>query len=223
GGRDGDAVRRPQWKAARRLRERTCPDGAACRFSRRRFHRMGRSVRAKRPISASTVYPMGPIGASLWTAARAEHFAPQSSCCLTMGARKKDRTEPSGAASGGRLWRCTTVALLLGASGIRVVGYAGQPLAIADEPTVKAAVLRVGAFEAFKSIQAAADAVRDGDTIEVEAGDYLGESIVWTQTNVTIRGIGGRVRILADGQSAEGKAIWVTRGARITVENIDFL
>lgn len=37
-----------------------------------------------------------------------------------------------------------------------------------------------------------------------------------------MRAIGGRVRLTADGLSAEGKGIWVVRGERMTVEGFDF-
>jgi hypothetical protein len=37
-----------------------------------------------------------------------------------------------------------------------------------------------------------------------------------------IRGVGQRPVMLADGKSAEGKAIWVVRGGKIRIENIEF-
>ena len=60
----------------------------------------------------------------------------------------------------------------------------------------------------------AARLARDGEVIEIRAGDYRGQSAVWTQNNLIIRGAGGRPVMLADGKSAEGKAIWVVRGRR---------
>ncbi|HWU85304.1 MAG TPA: right-handed parallel beta-helix repeat-containing protein [Rhodocyclaceae bacterium] len=69
----------------------------------------------------------------------------------------------------------------------------------------------------------AASMARDGDTIEVEAGDYVGDVAVWKQDRLTIRGIGKtRPRLIAAGANAEGKGIWVMRGGRITVENLEF-
>lgn len=96
---------------------------------------------------------------------------------------------------------------------------AGQPPAPTAGPT---RVLRVGPAAPTHTIAAAAALAKDGDTIEIEAGDYPGDVAVWTQNNLTIRGVGGRVRLVAAGASAEQKAIWVVRGGSVTVENIEF-
>ena len=85
-----------------------------------------------------------------------------------------------------------------------------------------ARILRVGPNQPSRTIAAAAAQARDGDTIEIEAGDYLADVAVWQQNNLTIRGIGGRARLAAAGASAEHKAIWVIRGGAITIENIEF-
>jgi len=83
-------------------------------------------------------------------------------------------------------------------------------------------LLRVGPGQALRTIAAAAAQARDGDTIEIEAGDYAADVAVWTRDRLTVRGVGGRVRLLAAGASAEDKAIWVVRGGAMTVENIAF-
>jgi hypothetical protein len=83
--------------------------------------------------------------------------------------------------------------------------------------------LRVGPQQALRSIAAAAKLAADGDTIEIEAGDYRADVAVWEQANLTIRGIGpGRPRLIAAGAHAEGKGIWIVRGGAITVENLEF-
>lgn len=64
---------------------------------------------------------------------------------------------------------------------------------------------------------------RDGDVFEVEAGDYRGDIAVWSKDNITLRAIGGRVRLMASGMAAEGKAIWVMRGGQASVEGFDFV
>ena len=91
-------------------------------------------------------------------------------------------------------------------------------------PPVAAAprTIKVGPSQAIRSLSVAAATARDGDTSEVDAGDYLGDVAVWKQNNLTIRGIGGRARLIAAGASVEGKGIWVVRGGKITVENIEF-
>lgn len=85
-----------------------------------------------------------------------------------------------------------------------------------------AEVLRVGPQEAVRTLGEAALRARNGDTIEVAAGEYFGDVAIWNQSDLTIRGVGGMVRLHAVGMHAEGKGIWVTRGERITVENFEF-
>jgi hypothetical protein len=96
---------------------------------------------------------------------------------------------------------------------------AGAPQATSGDERI----LRVGPGQPLRSIAAAAQAAQDGDTVEIEAGDYFGDVAVWNQERLTIRGVGGRPRLVAAGASAEGKAIWVVRGGRIAVENIEFI
>ena len=84
-------------------------------------------------------------------------------------------------------------------------------------------VVRVGPFEAIKTIAAASYSARAGATIHVDAGDYRADVTVWQKDNITIRAVGGRVRLLADGAAAEGKAIWVVRAKGMRVEGFDFV
>ena len=58
--------------------------------------------------------------------------------------------------------------------------------------------------------------------MEVAPGDYRGDVAVWTQRDLVIRGIGERPSLIADGASAEGKAIFVVRGDRVRIENLAF-
>jgi len=84
-------------------------------------------------------------------------------------------------------------------------------------------VIRVGPNRSIQTISAAAKAVPDGGTIEVDAGEYRGDVAVWVNKNVTIRANGGRVRLDASGASAEGKGIWVIRGGKIEIDGFDFV
>ena len=61
-----------------------------------------------------------------------------------------------------------------------------------------------------------------GDTIEVDAGEYVGDVATWTKRNISLRAVGGRVRLIANGAAAEGKAIWVVRAANFSVDGFDF-
>lgn len=93
-----------------------------------------------------------------------------------------------------------------------------KPTGVAEGKT-----LRVGPQQALRSIAAAAKLAVDGDTIEIEAGDYVADVAVWQQANLTIRGIGpSRPRLIAGGAHIEGKGVWVVRGGDITVENLEF-
>ncbi len=89
-----------------------------------------------------------------------------------------------------------------------------------------AATLVVGPDEAIRTITDAAKLARDGDIVEIRPGEYRGQTAIWTQNDLTIRGVdsrnGTRPVLLADGKSAEGKGLWVIRGGRIRVENLEF-
>ncbi len=83
-------------------------------------------------------------------------------------------------------------------------------------------VLSVGPGRAIKRISDAARLARDGDLIQVDAGDYLGDVAVWQQHDIRMQTLGGRVRLLAAGAAAEGKAIWVLRGGQVAMQGFDF-
>ena len=91
-----------------------------------------------------------------------------------------------------------------------------QPYALPREP------IRVGPGRAISTIGEAAQRVVDGDTVEVDAGEYRGDTAVWLNDNLTLRAVGGRVRLVAMGMAAEGKAIWVVRGGKVSVAGFDF-
>ena len=61
-----------------------------------------------------------------------------------------------------------------------------------------------------------------GQRIEVDAGNYVADVAVWTHDDIDLRAVGGRVRLLAGGAAAEGKAIWVVRANRMRVQGFDF-
>ncbi len=56
---------------------------------------------------------------------------------------------------------------------------------------------------------------KDGEVIDIQPGNYLKSTgDMDPKYNLIIRGVGERPVMLADGKSAEGKAIWVVRGGR---------
>jgi hypothetical protein len=82
-------------------------------------------------------------------------------------------------------------------------------------------LLRVGPVRTLTRPSQAAAIAQDGATVEIDAADYGGDVAVWRQNRLTLRGIGGRARLRAEGRAAEGKAIWVITGAHVTVENVE--
>jgi hypothetical protein len=82
-------------------------------------------------------------------------------------------------------------------------------------------VLYVGPGRRFSRPSEAARVARDGALVEIVAGDYQGDVAVWRQNDLTLRGIGARPHLRAGGKAAEGKAIWVIKGDRVTVENLE--
>lgn len=89
-------------------------------------------------------------------------------------------------------------------------------------PMAKAATLRVGPNQTYQHISDAAYQAKVGDIVEILPGEYRGDVAVWLQKALTIRGIGRRPILIADGKNAEGKAIWVIRNGDIRIENIEF-
>ncbi len=100
-----------------------------------------------------------------------------------------------------------------------------MPETVAAAATARAlapATMIVGPDERISSLSEAARQARDGEVIEIRPGTYRGQPVVWTQDKLIIRGAGERPVMLADGKSAEGKAIWVVRGGRVQIENVEF-
>jgi hypothetical protein len=84
-------------------------------------------------------------------------------------------------------------------------------------------ILRVGSNGQIPTIAAAAKLAKDGDIVEIQAGEYYGDVAQWPQKLLTIRGVGGNARIIAAGKNVAGKGIWVIQNGHFTVENIDFI
>lgn len=113
---------------------------------------------------------------------------------------------------------CPMVVPLLCAAGI-----AAAQVPPASPKPVASAVIRVGPQQKITRIADAARIAKDGDTIEIDAAVYARDVAVFRQRSLTIRGVGGRPTLLADGASAEDKAIWVIRGGDIRIENLEFV
>lgn len=79
----------------------------------------------------------------------------------------------------------------------------------------------VGPGRALTVPSAAAAVARDGDTVLIDAGTYPGDVATWPQDDLTLRGVGGRAHVRADGHDAQGKAIWVIAGDRVRVDRVE--
>ena len=95
------------------------------------------------------------------------------------------------------------------------------PATQADEATTGRR-LRVGPTQQYKTPSATASIAQDGDTVEIEAGEYPGDVAIWSANRLTIRGVNGLAHMAANGRSAQQKAIWIIRGNDTTVEQIEF-
>jgi hypothetical protein len=88
------------------------------------------------------------------------------------------------------------------------------------DPRATPATIRVGPTHAVKSLAQAAKLARQGDVIEIEAGEYPGDVAVLDKNDLVVRGINGKPRLVASGKSAEGKGILVVRAENVVIENL---
>lgn len=109
-----------------------------------------------------------------------------------------------------------------GADGRLMVKDSSTPVELVSDGAVKPATMIVGNQDRITTISDAAKLARDGEIIEIRPGTYRGQPAVWTQNNLVIRGSGERPVMLANGKSAEDKAIWVIKGGNVRIENIEF-
>jgi len=86
----------------------------------------------------------------------------------------------------------------------------------------QATVLRVGAMRTLKRPSEAAQIAGEGAVIEIDAGTYIGDTAIWRQDGLTIRGVGGHAHLRAEGANAEGKGTWVIKGSNVIVERLEF-
>ncbi len=85
-----------------------------------------------------------------------------------------------------------------------------------------AKVILVGR-DGVETLGEAAELARDGDVVEVRAGEYQGGVAVWGQKSLKIRAVGGRAVVIAHGNAAQGKGIWVLQDGSFEVEGFDFV
>lgn len=90
-------------------------------------------------------------------------------------------------------------------------------------PAAQKGIIQVGPSRTVKTISGAVALLGEEGIVEVDAGEYRQDVAVWTQKNLILRAVGGRVKIDAAGAAAEGKGIWVVRGGKVEVDGFDFV
>ncbi len=110
----------------------------------------------------------------------------------------------------------TAVIDLAGSDGVR----RRITIAIADEDPARR--LRVGSPNGFLGVNAASRLAQPGDVIEIAEGNYAGDVAVLQTDDLVICGAGRGAHILAAGRNVEGKGIWVVKGNRVRIENVQF-
>jgi hypothetical protein len=83
-------------------------------------------------------------------------------------------------------------------------------------------VLRVGPGRTYATIAAAAAAASPGTAIEVDAGTYKDDVVTWSTNAVVVRGVGGLAHVVGTTDIGNGKGLFVVRGSRIRIENMEF-
>ena len=87
-----------------------------------------------------------------------------------------------------------------------------------------AATLTVGPGKTYATVNAAVAAAKPGDTIEVDAGDYVDDISSIKVNDLTIRGVGGRPHLKATVPPPNKKGIFVVEAGvgPVTLENLEF-
>jgi hypothetical protein len=83
-------------------------------------------------------------------------------------------------------------------------------------------VVQVGPGRQFTDPSQVTGVVQSGDVVEIDAGVYNGTESIWNTSSLTLRGVGGRAHLVAPTTISNQKAIWVTAGTNMAVENIEF-
>lgn len=83
---------------------------------------------------------------------------------------------------------------------------------------------QVGPTREYKKPSQVAPLVADGDTVEIDAGVYECDTgVQWRKNNLTLKGVGGRAHLKAEGCSIPGgKGIWNPTAQNLRIENIEF-
>ena len=98
----------------------------------------------------------------------------------------------------------------------------GALVSALTRPLMAAAATAVHTVAPGQNLAAALHKAADGDEIHLLAGEHRAQAGVITQKRLTLRGLGGRPVLRADGAHAEGKATLVVRNGDVHIDNIEF-
>jgi hypothetical protein len=129
-------------------------------------------------------------------------------------------TAPAAAAAIQRRHLCMG---LLGSTWAAAARGGAEPDAARSQANESRDALQVGPGRSLRSLGDAARLARDRQRIEVDAGEYRADTAVFAQNELRWQAVGGRVRVVSDGASAQGKALFVSRGRGIVISGFDFV
>ncbi|MDE2394724.1 MAG: right-handed parallel beta-helix repeat-containing protein [Burkholderiales bacterium] len=95
-------------------------------------------------------------------------------------------------------------------------------LALLFASPAKAANLLVEPASTSASLAQALESAQDGDVIDIMPGEYKAEPLLLPPKRLTLRGVGPRPVLRADGKPGAARGIWVVDGGDITIENLEF-
>lgn len=85
-------------------------------------------------------------------------------------------------------------------------------------PSAQARTLEVGEGKAYKMPSLAA-AARDGDLVKIYPGEYF-DCAVWKANKLVVEGVGDADKVVISDVSCDGKALFITIGADVTIRNL---
>ncbi|MDE2454826.1 MAG: right-handed parallel beta-helix repeat-containing protein [Burkholderiales bacterium] len=95
-------------------------------------------------------------------------------------------------------------------------------LALLFASRTEAANLLVEPASTSASLAQALESAQDGDVIDIMPGEYKAEPLLLPPKRLTLRGVGPRPVLRADGKPGAARGIWVVDGGDITIENLEF-
>lgn len=87
----------------------------------------------------------------------------------------------------------------------------------------EAKIYKVGSSRTYKTPSQLENVILDGDTVEIDNEEYVGDVTLWKRNNLFIKGVAGRPHFRANGVRLRwNKSIWLIMGNNIIIENIEF-